>query len=161
MSDAARPPEGGAPFLGEDVAQRQEGTPVHRHEPVLMPGAKPWPEAYTYVPAIRTGNTVYISGTTGTDDQGRILAPGDIAEQARQIFRKFERLLGSLGGSFADIVMTTDYYVDPTDYRHTAEVRREFFGTHRPAATGVQVQGLIRRHALIEISAIAVLGGRP
>jgi enamine deaminase RidA (YjgF/YER057c/UK114 family) len=116
-----------------------------------------WPEQYTYVPALRVGNTVWLSGTTGTDDHGVITAPGDIAEQTRQIFRKFERLLGSLGSSCQDIVATTDFFTTTENYKRTAAVRREFFGPARPTSTGVLVAGLLRKDALIEISAVAVL----
>lgn len=126
-------------------------------EPVF--GGKDWPPHYTFVPAVRAGNTVYLSGTTGTDDQGRVTAPGDIVEQTRQIFRKFSQLLASLGGSCEDIVVTTDFFTTTKDYAKTAEVRREFFVKNRPTSTGVMVAGLLRKEALIEISAIAVLRG--
>lgn len=120
-------------------------------------GSSPWSEKYTYVPALRTGNTVWLSGTTGTDDHGNITAPGDIEEQTRQIFRKFERLLNSIGGSCDDIVSTTDFFTTTENYKRTAIVRREFFRTGFPASTGVLVAGLLREHALIEISAVAIL----
>jgi enamine deaminase RidA (YjgF/YER057c/UK114 family) len=118
-----------------------------------------WPERYTYGPALRVGNTIYISGTTGTDDAGNITAPGDIVEQTRQIFRKFERLLNAAGGSCADIVQTTDYITTTERYKETAAVRREFLKGAQPTATGVIVAGLLRQHALIEINAVAVLRG--
>ena len=120
-------------------------------------GGSPWPEHYTYVPALRVGNTVWFSGTTGTDDAGRITAPGDIEEQTRQIFRKFDRLLRSIGSSCEDIVATTDFFTTTENYKCTAAVRREFFKTRRPTSTGVLVAGLLRKDALIEISAVAVL----
>ena len=131
----------------------------HREEAF---GGRAWSERYTYVPALRVGDIVWISGTTGTGDDNTITAPDDIAEQTRQIFRKFERLLNELGGTCDDIVATTDYFVTHENYRGTAAVRREFFKTARPTSTGVLVSGLIREHALIEISAVAVLrtGGR-
>lgn len=118
---------------------------------------RPWPGHYTFVPALRVGDTLYISGTTGTDDNGRITAPDDIEEQTRQIFRKFERLLRSVGGSCDDIVATTDFFTTTRNYERTAVVRREFFKKGYPAATGVLVAGLLRKDALIEISAVAVL----
>ena len=127
-----------------------------RQQPVF--GGRKWSERYTYVPALRVGDMVWISGTTGTDDDNKITAPGDIVEQTRQIFRKFERLLNELGGSCADIVETTDFYLTTENYVGTAAVRREFFKTSRPTSTGVQVVGLLREGALIEISATAVLG---
>jgi enamine deaminase RidA (YjgF/YER057c/UK114 family) len=122
--------------------------------------AGPWSERYTYVPALRVGNMVWLSGTTGSDDEGRITAPGDIVEQTRQIFRKFEALLNAVGGTCDDIVETTDFFTTTENYRATATVRREFFKTAKPTSTGVQVSGLLREHALIEISATAVLRGR-
>ncbi len=120
-------------------------------------GGRPWPEQFTFVPAVRVGNMVWLSGTTGTDDEGKITAPGDIEEQTRQIFRKFDRLLRSIGASCDDIVSTTDFYLTTDNYKRTAIVRREFFRNGFPTATGVQVAGLLRKDALIEISAVAVL----
>ena len=118
-----------------------------------------WPKAFTFSPAVRAGNLVFLSGTTATDDKGRIVGLGDIAEQTRQIFRKFEAILASAGGSLASIVDTTDYVLSLDDYGKTAEVRRELFrGPPWPAATGVVVSGLVRRDALIEIKGIAVVG---
>ena len=125
-----------------------------------LTGEKPWPSKYTFVPAVRVGDTIYISGTTGTDENGVITAPGDMVEQTRQIFRKFEGLLNAAGGSCEDIVSTTDYVTTTKDYNKTAAVRREFFRNGFPTATGVVVAGLLRPGALIEISAIAVLNAR-
>mgnify|MGYP002637330660 CR=1 FL=1 len=126
-------------------------------EPIT--GDAPWSDRYTYVPALRVGNTVWLSGTTGTDDDGNITAPGDIAEQTRQIFRKFEKLLNSVGGTCDDIVQTHDFFTTTENYRATAAVRREFFKTSRPTSAGLLVSGLLRKDALIEISAVAVLRG--
>jgi enamine deaminase RidA (YjgF/YER057c/UK114 family) len=119
--------------------------------------AGPWPQHYTYVPALRVDNMVWLSGTTGTDDQGRITAPGDIVEQTRQIFRKFQKLLESIGGSCDDIVATTDFFTTTDNYKKTADVRREFFRKSWPTSTGVLVAALLRKDALIEIAAVAVL----
>jgi enamine deaminase RidA (YjgF/YER057c/UK114 family) len=123
--------------------------------PIL--GDTAWPEAYTYVPALRVGNMVWLSGTTGSDEHGRITAPGDIEEQTRQIFRKFDALLRSIGSSCEDIVATTDFFTTTDNYKRTAAVRREFFKANRPTSTGVLVAGLLRKDALIEIAAVAVL----
>lgn len=128
----------------------------NEREPVF--GGKPWPNHYTFVPGLRVGNVLWISGTTATDDTGRITAPGDIVEQTREIFRKFDRLLKSMGGTCDDIVSTTDFFTTTENYKLTGAVRREFFKSSRPTATGVLVSGLLRKDALIEISAVAILG---
>jgi enamine deaminase RidA (YjgF/YER057c/UK114 family) len=123
----------------------------------VITAGRDWPAKYTFVPALRVGDTIHISGTTGTDENGAITAPGDIVEQTRQIFRKFEALLSVAGGSCDDIVSTVDYVTTTKDYNKTAAVRREFFRHGFPTATGVVVAGLLRPEALIEISAVAVL----
>ncbi|OGK81645.1 MAG: hypothetical protein A2X50_13425 [Candidatus Rokubacteria bacterium GWF2_70_14] len=130
-----------------------------QHAREAITGGTAWPARYTYVPALRVGNLVFISGTTGTDDDNRIVAPGDIVEQTRQIFRKFERLLKAAGGSCQDIVQTVDYITTTENYKATAAVRREFFKGAQPTSTGVLVAGLLRDGAAIEISAVAVLEG--
>lgn len=123
----------------------------------LIPSAS-WPKGFTFSPGVRVGNLVFLSGTTATDDKGKIVGEGDIVAQTRQIFRKFEAVLALVGGSLSNIVETTDYVLSLEDYQKTAQVRRELFkGPPWPAATGVVVQGLVRPDALIEIKGIAVL----
>jgi enamine deaminase RidA (YjgF/YER057c/UK114 family) len=123
----------------------------------VVPNDK-WPERYTFSPATRVGNLVFLSGTTGTDDAGNIVGPGDIVAQTRRIFEKFSLILQSVGGNLSNIVETTDYVLSFEEYNKTAALRRELFkGPPWPAATGVMVAGLIREGALIEIKGIAAL----
>jgi len=118
-----------------------------------------WPDKLTFSPAVRAGNLLFISGTTAVGDDLEIVGKGDIVAQTRFIFEKFGRILRAAGASFDNIVETTDYFLSLADYKRTAMVRREFFkGPPYPAATGVLVAGLVRKDALIEIKAIAVLG---
>ena len=123
-------------------------------EPII-PGR--WSARLTFSPAVRAGNLLFISGTTATDEDLRIVGPGDIVAQTRRIFQKWQPILEAVGGGFENIVETTDYYLEETDYARTAAVRREFFDAPYPAATGVKVAGLARPGALIEIKAVAVL----
>jgi enamine deaminase RidA (YjgF/YER057c/UK114 family) len=125
---------------------------------ITAPGAT-WPERYTFSPAVRAGNLLFVSGTTASDETGALVAPGDIAGQTRHILEKIGRLLAAAGASFDDVVETTEYVTTTENYRATAAVRREFFRPPYPAATGVVVAGLLREGALIEISAIAVVPG--
>ncbi|HWN54836.1 MAG TPA: RidA family protein [Methylomirabilota bacterium] len=125
----------------------------------VITGPSPWPERYTFSPAVRAGNLLFLSGATATDEHGHVVAPGDIVEQTRVIFRKFERLLHAAGGGLEHIVQTTDYITTTENYARTADVRRELFKGRYPTATGVIVKGLLREGAVIEISAMAVLPG--
>jgi enamine deaminase RidA (YjgF/YER057c/UK114 family) len=118
-----------------------------------------WPRyaGYTFPPAVRRGNLLFISGVTAVDDDGNLVGDGDIVAQARYIYSRIAQVLRAAGGSPADIAQTTDYITTTENYRATAEVRREVFGDRFPAATGVIVAGLLRPGALIEIDAVAVL----
>ena len=118
-----------------------------------------WPryERYTFSPAVRKGNLLFISGLTSTDEDGNLVGEGDIVAQTRHIFGQIEEILRAADGSLDDVVKTVDYIVTTDGYRETAEVRREMFPRGFPAATGVVVKGLLRPGALIEIDAIAVL----
>jgi enamine deaminase RidA (YjgF/YER057c/UK114 family) len=124
---------------------------------VSIYGPGPWSERYTYVPAVRVGDLVFISGTTGTDENNQIVAPGDIVAQTRQIYQKFDRMLRSLGASCENIVQTVDHITTTENYKATAAVRREFIKHSNTTATGVIVAGLLREGAVIEITAIAAL----
>ncbi len=123
----------------------------------IVTGGMPWSERYTYVPGLRVGNLLFLSGTTGTDEQNQIVDHNDIAAQTRAIFRKFERILNEVGATCADIVETTDYITTTENYSATAGIRREIFKGQFPASTGVIVAGLLREGALIEISAVALI----
>jgi aminoacrylate peracid reductase len=118
-----------------------------------------WPryQGYTFPPAVRRDNLLFLSGITAVDDHGALVGEGDIVAQTRFIYARIADVLQAAGGSMADIVHTTDYITTTDGYRDTAGVRREVFGDRFPAATGVIVAGLLRPGALIEISAIAVL----
>lgn len=117
-----------------------------------------WNDRYTYSPAVRAGNLLYISGMTASDAKGSIVGEGDIVRQTEYIYEKMAAVLAAAGADLSHVVETTDYFVDQKDYDRTAAVRRKVFGgPPYPAATGVRVAGLIRPAALIEIKAVAVI----
>lgn len=113
---------------------------------------------YTYSPAVRHGNTIYVSGLDAWGDGGGILCPGDMAGQLRVIYAKLAEILAAVGGTLDDVVQTREYVITFDDYKSTAAVRREVFREPFPAAVGVLVSGLVHRGALIELEAVAELG---
>ena len=116
-----------------------------------------WPERYTFSPALKAADLLFIAGTTAVDDHGELVGRGDIVAQTRFIYQKIAKLLAAAGAGFEHVVQTTEYITTTENYRGTAAVRREFFRPPYPTATGVIVAGLLRDGALIEISAIAVV----
>jgi len=112
----------------------------------------------TFSPGARIGKFLFVSGMVGkTDEKGKILSKGDMKSQAREVYEKIRVILEAAGATFDNVIKTTDYVTTFEGYKETAEVRREVFGRDFPAATGVLVQGLTNREALIEIEAIAVI----
>ncbi|HWA38214.1 MAG TPA: RidA family protein [Burkholderiales bacterium] len=121
--------------------------------------ASGWTDKLTYSAAVRAGRLLILSGMTASGPDGRVACDGDLAGQARYIYlEKMLPVLRAAGLDFGDVVETVDYVTTFEGYERTAQVRREIFGgAPFPAATGVQVAGLIRRGALIEIRAVALL----
>ena len=111
----------------------------------------------TYVAAVaRAGTPLFISGLTAARPDGTV--EGDtVAAQAREIFAQLARILAEAGAGPANVVKTTDYILSREGYRMVADVRREFFGEHFPAATGIVVKELLGRGVLIEMDAVAML----
>jgi len=113
---------------------------------------------YTFSAAVKRGPFLFISGMTAKDPEtGEVAGKGDIAAQTDFIFRKIGAILEAAGGTFDDVVKTTDYVTTLEGYRETAAVRRTYFKNGFPAATGVVVKALVNAEALIEIDAVAII----
>ena len=110
-----------------------------------------------YSDAVLAGQTLYISGAVATDRDGHVIGKGDVAEQARQIFRNIALALKAAGGSPSDVARITIFMRDVDDRPKINPVRKEFFGDHRPASTLVEVSRLVNPDLLLEIDAVAVL----
>jgi len=107
-----------------------------------------------------SGKTLYISGQMARDDALQLIGKGDIRVQTRQTLVNIGKILAKAGGTFADIVKVTVYVKDMTQFREIHDVRLEFFHEdHLPASTMVEISRFTLEDALIEIEAVAVIGG--
>jgi enamine deaminase RidA (YjgF/YER057c/UK114 family) len=121
-------------------------------------GNSPYEPVVGYSRAVRVGNIIHVAGTTATDDQGRLVGIGDPYQQALQALRNIERALVRAGATLQDVVRTRTYVTDISRWQEVGNAHGEVFGAIRPAATMVQVSGLVDPDMLVEIEAEAVVG---
>ena len=116
----------------------------------------PWEAVLGYSRAVSVGGTVYVSGTTGTDNTGKVLSPGNAYEQAVQSLKNIEDALKRVGLGMEHVVRTRIYLTDISRWKEVAKAHAEVFGEIHPATSLVGIQRLVDPEMLVEIEAIAV-----
>lgn len=106
---------------------------------------------------VRAGRIVAIAGTAPIGPDGKTVAPGDPAAQARRCFEIIRAALEQLGASLADVTRTRILLTRIEDWESVALVHGEFFREIRPANTIMQVTRFIDPEWLVEIEADAVI----
>ncbi len=116
----------------------------------------PWETTFGYARAVQVGDAVHVSGTTGTDPSGKVLAPGDLYAQTAQAIRNIESALQRLGLGLEHVVRTRIYVTQIERWEEVAKAHGEFFGQIHPATSLIGVARLIDPEMLVEIEADAV-----
>ena len=110
-----------------------------------------------YSQAIRSGNTLYISGQLGVVPATGELASADVKDQARQSLENLKAVLAAAGATPADVCKTTVFLTDMGDFAAVNEIYAQTFGVEPPARSCVAVAAL-PKGGKVEVEAIAVLG---
>jgi len=116
----------------------------------------PWEPKVGYARAVQVGDMVHVSGTTGTDPSGKVLAPGDMYAQTVQTLRNIENALKRLGLGLEYVVRTRIYVTQIDRWEEVAKAHCEFFGEVHPATSIIGVARLVDPEMLVEIEAEAV-----
>lgn len=119
----------------------------------------PWNESVGIAQAVRVGDAVHVSGQTARDPDGTLVGGDSTTLQARKVFENIEYVLGLAGASMRDVVKLTAYFTEGAAFPEYAAVRREFFPKITFAATGMTVTALADPGMLLEVEAVAIVGG--
>jgi len=106
-----------------------------------------------YSQAVKAGPLVFVSGQIPLETDGTLKAQG-IAEQTRRVLENLRAVLEAGGLTLADVLKTTVYLSNLSDFSVLNAVYAEFFGASKPARSTVEVSRL-PKDVLVEIDCIA------
>ena len=117
---------------------------------VKMPGT----EGLPFSDGVIAGDTLYVAGQEGTDDQGK-LAAGGIGAETLAALANIEKITKAAGFQLKDVVSVTVFLADIHDFPEMNKAYKTIMPDPKPARATVQVAALVN-NARIEVSAIAV-----
>ena len=116
-----------------------------------------WEPVIGYSRAVRTGQLVFVSGTTASGADGNIVGVGDPYAQTQQILKNITAALEAVGARAEHVVRTRIYLTDISRWEEVGRAHGEVFAEIRPATAMLEVARLISPEILVEIEADAVI----
>jgi 2-iminobutanoate/2-iminopropanoate deaminase len=108
-----------------------------------------------YSQGIVVNNLFYSSGQIPLTANGQMVT-GDVKTQTHQVFKNLQAVLESAGASFETVVKATVFIKNMEDFTEINEVYGQYFNSHKPARSTVEVARL-PKDALIEIEVVALV----
>ncbi len=125
------------------------------HQLINPKGTEPIYQSMQFSQAVKSGNTIRVSGQVGIDENYRV---GEgIEEQARMAFQNLENVLKEAGSGLEDVVELVTYHTSMKEMGGFSKVKAKFIPENYPAWTAVGVTELVLPDLLVEIRATAVL----
>ncbi|MEP1035349.1 RidA family protein [Ekhidna sp.] len=107
-----------------------------------------------YSQAVKSGNTLYISGQIPIDQENDILIEGSIEEETEQVMKNIGYILEEAGLSFPHVLKCSIFVSSMNDFARINTVYGKYFLENPPARETVEVSGL-PKGVNVEISCIA------
>ncbi|MEO0115188.1 MAG: RidA family protein [candidate division WOR-3 bacterium] len=107
-----------------------------------------------YSQAVRIGNLIFFSGQIGIDPNTGNLVSGGVGAETRQVMANIKALLTKANLTFSNIIKTTIFLTDLSDFTEVNQIYSEYFTRDFPARSTVAVNAL-PKGAKIEIEVIA------
>jgi 2-iminobutanoate/2-iminopropanoate deaminase len=108
-----------------------------------------------YSQGIIVNNLFYSSGQIPLTAEGTMVE-GTVEDQTHQVFTNLQAVLEEAGASLNSVVKATVFIKDMNDFGAINEVYGQYFDTHKPARSCVEVARL-PKDALVEIEVIALV----
>ena len=125
---------------------------MQKIEKIASVDGVPAPRA-PYSTYTQVGNLIFVAGQVAMDPQTQE-TPKSFTEQLHLILKNMETILESAGSSLGNILKTTVFLKDLSNYAEYNEIYRQYFKTGFPARSTV-IADLVQEDFLIEIEAIA------
>ena len=109
-----------------------------------------------YSQATIAGGFLFTAGQIPLDPATMEVVAGDIVPQTRRVLENLQHVLHAAGASWKDVVKTTVFLQDMTDFPRFNEIYAAALGDARPARSTVQVAALPRGVA-VEVELVAKL----
>ncbi|MGB3210280.1 MAG: RidA family protein [Desulforhopalus sp.] len=106
-----------------------------------------------YSQAIMIGNLVFTSGQLPINPATGKIAEGSVTDQTHQALKNLSAVVSGAGGTLDDVVKTTVYLQNISDFQEVNSVYAEYFRAPFPARSAFQVAAL-PLGAGIEVEAI-------
>ncbi|MEI6524368.1 MAG: RidA family protein [Bacteroidota bacterium] len=106
---------------------------------------------YGYSHAVKIGDDLKISGAVSMDDNGVIVAPGNMEQQMKNCYTDLEKILKHYGYTFDDVVAENVYTTNMDDFIKVSGFRNSIYKKQFPTGTWLEVKGLAIKGQLIEI----------
>lgn len=116
-----------------------------------------WEDIVGYSRAVKTGNLIFVAGTTAVDENGKTIGVNDPFAQAKYALSKIEKALHRAGASLENVVRTRMFVTDISRWEDYGRAHGAVFKHIKPASTMVEVRSLINPELLVEIEVDAVI----